>query len=185
MKNFLGYGTCDSAYDGRRHIACLLTLYASYKLQVNPNIINVIKNALGMEKYVQSHQYLLQNLYDFDFYQFIQSLGRKYHVSNQDLIYLSSGELFKVNICKTPAGYNRTSNKILAAHIAYLQHYYRPLNHIVLQQLTNSFSIPILKGTRGEFTEDELRNIFSIVNKELMKGNADLKIIEETIANQI
>lgn len=185
MENFLGYGTCNSAYDGRRHIACLLTVYASYKLQTDPNIINIVKNALGMVKYTQSHEYLLHNLYDSDFYQFIESLGNRYNVSPQDLIYLSSGELFKTRITKTPAGYDRASNIILAVHFAYLQHYYRPLNHIVLQQLTNSFSIPILKGTTGEFTEIELRKIFSIVNMELLAGNIDLRVIEATVSIQI
>lgn len=185
MENFLGYGTSNSAYDGRRHIACLLTVYASYKIQVNPNAITAVKSALGMPDYTQSHQYLLKNLYDSDFYQFVESLGRRYNVSNQDLIYLSSGELFKVRIAKTPAGYDRALNKILAVQFAYLQHYYRPLNPIILQQLTNTFSIPILKGTRGGFTESELRNIFSIVNIELTKGNIDLRTIEATVDKQI
>ena len=185
MEEFLGYGTCDSTYDGRRHIACLLTVYATYKLQVNPNVIDSVKNALGMANYTQSHQYLLQNLYDSDFYKFIESLGSRYNVPDQDLIYLSSAELFKVRITKTPAGYNRASNKILAVHIAYLMRFYRPLNPIILQQLTNSFSIPILKGTRGGFTETELYNLFSIVNTELTKGNFDLKTIEATVAKQI
>lgn len=82
MENFLGYGTSNSAYDGRRHIACLLTVYASYKIQVNPNAITAVKSALGMPDYTQSHQYLLKNLYDSDFYQFVESLGRRYNVSN-------------------------------------------------------------------------------------------------------
>lgn len=185
MEEFLGYGTCDSTYDGRRHIACLLTVYASYKLQVNPNVIDSVKNALGMANYTQSHQYLLQNLYDSDFYKFIESLGSRYNVPDQDLIYLSSAELFKVRITKTPAGYDRASNKILAIHFAYLQRYYHPLNPIALQQLTNSFSIPILKGTKGGFTEIELRKIFSIVNMELMAGNIDLRAIETTVSRQI
>lgn len=185
MENFLGYGTCSSAYDGRRHIACLLMVYASYKLQTNSNIINIVRNALGMVSYTQSHQYLLHNLYDSDFYQFIESLGSRYNVPNQDLIYLSSGELFKTGITKTPAGYDRASNKILAIHFAYLQRYYHPLNPIALQQLTNSFSIPILKGTKGGFTEIELRKIFSIVNMELMAGNIDLRAIETTVSRQI
>lgn len=81
MEFFLGYGTGDSAYDGRRHIACLLTVYASYKLQVNSNVINSVKIALGMTDYTQSHQHLLKNLYDSNFYQFIESLGRRYNVS--------------------------------------------------------------------------------------------------------
>lgn len=154
MENFLGYETGNSAYDGRRHIACLLTIYATYKMQVNPNVVNSVRNALGMTNYTQSHQHLLQNLYDSDFYQFLESLGRIYDVSNQDLIYLSSSELFKLRITKTPAGYDRALNKVLAVHIAYLQHYYHPLNPIVLQRLTNSFSIPILKGTLAVFTTD-------------------------------
>lgn len=185
MEIFLGYGTCDSAYDGRRHIACLLTVYASYKMQVNPSAVNIVRSALGITNYMQSHQYLLQNLYDSDFYQFIESLGYRYNVSSQDLIYLFSSELFKVRLTKSPAGYDRALNKILAVHVAYLQRYYHPLNPIVLQQLTNSFSIPLLKGTRGGFTETELRNIFSIVNMELMKGNTDLKTIEATVAKQV
>ncbi len=185
MQNFLGYGTCDSAYDGRRHIACLLMTYASYKLQVNPNIINTVKNALTMGNYTQSHQYLLQNLYDSDFYQFIESLGRRYNVSNQELSYLASGELFKAGVTKTPAGYERSSNKILAVHFAYLQRYFRPLNSIALSQLTNSFSIPLLKGTRGGFTEEELRKIFSLVNAELLSGNTSLSSIEAAVARQV
>lgn len=185
MDFFLGYGTGDSAYDGRRHIACLLTVYASYKLQVNSNVINSVKIALGMTDYTQSHQHLLKNLYDSDFYQFIESLGRRYNVSKQDLIYLYSGELFKVRVAKTPAGYDRSLNKILAVHIAYLQHYYRSLNPIILQQLTNSFCIPILKGTKGGFTGTELSSIFSFVNMELTKRNIDLRTIETTVARQL
>lgn len=185
MENFLGYGTCDSAYDGRRHIACLLTVYASYKMQVNSNVVNSVRSALGITNYMQSHQYLLQNLYDADFYQFIESLGYRYNVSSQELAYLSSSELFKVRITKTPAGYDRALNKILAVHFAYLQRYYHPLNPIVLQQLTDSFCIPILKGTRSGFTEIELRKIFSIVNTELMLGNTDLKTIEVAVAKQV
>lgn len=109
---------------------------------------------------MQSHQYLLQNLYDVDYYQFIESLGNKYNISSQDLICLSSRELFKTRITKTSTGYNRALNNILAAHFAYLQRYYNPLNPIILQKLTNSFSIPILKGTRDGFTKTELLNIF-------------------------
>ena len=185
MENFLGYGTCDSAYDGRRHIACLLTVYASYKLQVNPNVINSVKVALGMTNYIQSHQYLLQNLYDIDFFSFIESLGNRYNISNQDMVRLSSGELFKVHLTKTPAGYDRSKNTILAVHFAYLQRFYHPLNPIALQRLTNSFSIPILKGTRGGFTETELRKVFSIVNSELSLGHTDLNTIEVAVAKQV
>lgn len=185
MEKFLGYGTCNSAYDGRRHIACLLTVYATYKLQANPNVVNTVKNAVSMADYTQSHQLLLQNLFDSVFYQFVESLGNRYNVSSQDLIYLSSGELFKVRMIKTPAGYDRALNKILAVHFAYLQRFYHPLNPIILQQLTNSFCIPILKGTRGGFTEEELRKIFSMVNMELTKGNTDLRTIEPTIAEQV
>lgn len=185
MENFLGYGTCDSAYDGRRHIACLLTVYASYKMQVNPNVLNFVRSALDMTNYMQSHQYLLQNLYDSDFYQFVESLGYRYNISNQDLTYLSSSDLFKVRMIKTPAGYDRVLNKVLVVHFAYLQRYYRPLNPIVLQQLIDSFCIPILKGVRGGFTESEIRKIFSIVNTELMIGNTDLKTIEIAVAKQI
>lgn len=185
MQNFLGYGTCDSAYDSRRHIACLLMTYASYKLQVNPNIMNTVKNALAMGNYTQSHQYLLQYLYDSDFYQFIESLGRRYNISSQELSYLSSGELFKIGITKTPAGYERSSNKILAVHLAYLQHFFRPLNFMALSQLTNSFSIPLLKGTKGGFTEAELRKIFSLVNAELVSGNTSLSSIEATVSRQV
>lgn len=185
MEKFLGFGTCDSAYDGRRHIACLLTLYASYKLKINPNVINSVRSAIGITNYVQSHQLLMQSLYSADFYQFIESLGVRYNVSKPDLVYLSSGELFKLRITKTPAGYNRAKNIVLAVHFAYLQRYYHPLNTIVLQQLTQGFSFPILKGTSGGLTDAELHKIFSTVNMELTSGNTDLNSIESLVAKQI
>lgn len=185
MENFLGFGTCDSVYDGRRHIACLLTLYASYKLKINPNVINSVRSAIGIANYVQSHQLLMQSLYSADFYQFIESLGVRYNVSKQDLVYLSSGELFKLRITKTPAGYNRAKNIVLAVHFAYLQRYYHPLNTIVLQQLTQGFSFPILKGTSGGLTDAELHKIFSTVNMKLISGNTDLNSIESLVAKQI
>lgn len=64
-----------------------------------------------MENNMQSHQYLLQNLYDADYYQFIKSLGNKYNISSQDLICLALKELFKIRITKTSTGYNQCAKQ--------------------------------------------------------------------------
>lgn len=180
MQTFLGYGTCSSSYDGRRHIACLFTYYAYYQMLANPSCVPAIKSAMQMTGYTSSSRCLTQYLYKSDFLAFINQLKIRFALSTDDITRISSADLMKVGITKTPAGYDRSKNIELVTHHAYLMKFFTPLNGPVLSQVIR-YHIPLFTGMRGGITESDINRINSIVNSELRSGNTDLRSIETKV----
>lgn len=184
MQTFLGYGTCSSSYDGRRHIACLFNYYAGYQAFANPACISAIKSALQMTSYTSSSSYLAQHLYKPDFLAFINQLKVRYGLSTDDITRISSADLIKASMIRTPAGYDRNKNIELITHHAYLIKFFIPLNGSALSKIIK-YSIPLFTGMRGRITESEINRINSIVNSELRSGNTDLRSIETKVHSLI
>lgn len=184
MESFFGYGTANSAFDGRRHVNTLTNLYATYRLRADgESVANMVRNSIQMED-SQSVAYLKQNLYGRDFLQFIDMMAKRFSLKEEEINVIMSNKPLLMRVLKTPAGYDRSKNIGLIVDIAYLQKFFGAINGAVYGQFIRNL-MPMFKGMKGSITESEVNKIFSLVTSQLKSGVTDLLTIESFVIKSL
>ena len=120
MDNFFGLGTCNSIYDGRRHVNVMYAIFIEARRIADGEpfmfkYINILKSpASEAAKAAQVKSILTETEY-----QYLRYMGARYGLSEEEFTTILSGRTMFDKEMRTPAGYYAADNWRLLTHMVY------------------------------------------------------------------
>lgn len=186
-QDFLGYGSCSNAFDGRRHINVIFIELLSYKMYVSQALtIQCVQYAMSLPE-KEAAEYICNDVLTFAEHNFLNLLRERYSVADADFSFIMSGRTLGCQITKTPAGYEREENLRLLVQMSFARVYMTPQNQSAFVNI-NTMIAGFAKGMRGiQLSPSFITNLLTLTNAAICiyKDNCHLKEIENYVIEKI
>ena len=187
MEDFLGYGSCDSSYDNRRHINVIFHEMIYYRLYYDQNMtVQCIRYADSLP-IRQAAEYMCNDVLTHEEHNFLNLLRERYDISEDDFLQIMSGRSLHDKLIKTPASYGREQNIRLLVQMAVARYYLMPRDNEAFVKI-NTMIASIAKGMRGiNLTQEFMQQLFELTEKaiRLYRVNSALASIENHVLKNI